>query len=154
MSVSLEQASIDYVAMRRSFGYKLHGHDRLLTDFCAYLTRVGLNSVTVETAAAWAVAPGRSDAWHSERLTVVRGFAAYLRGLDHLRTGGEPDERVRDAVRHLRDKRQPDGTWLLENTHPGQTHYELEDGDGRPSRWNTLRALRVLDWYDRHQRGA
>lgn len=84
MSVSLEQASIDYVAMRRSFGYKLHGHDRLLTDFCAYLRRVGLHSVTVETAAAWAVAPGRSDAWHSERLTVVRGFAAYLRGLDQL----------------------------------------------------------------------
>ena len=43
--------------------------------------------------------------------------------------------------------RQPDGTWLLENTHPGLVHFELEDGDGRPSRWNTLRALRVLRWY-------
>ena len=38
--------------------------------------------------------------------------------------------------------------WLLENTHPGDVHFELEDGDGRPSRWNTLRALRVLDWWD------
>ena len=43
---------------------------------------------------------------------------------------------------------QPDGTWLLENTHPGKIHFTLEDGDGRPSRWNTLRALRVLNWYE------
>ena len=53
-----------------------------------------------------------------------------------------------EAVRLVGDKRQPDGTWLLENTHPGETPFELEDGDGRPSRWNTLRALRVLGWYD------
>jgi hypothetical protein len=72
-----------------------------------------------------------------------------LRGLEHLRrTGGAPDPRVADAVQVVRDKQQPDGTWLLENTHPGETWFELEDGDGRPSRWNTLRALRVLDWYD------
>jgi hypothetical protein len=51
-------------------------------------------------------------------------------------------------VQLVRDKRQPDGTWLLENTHAGETWFDLEDGDGRPSRWNTLRALRVLDWYD------
>ncbi len=48
----------------------------------------------------------------------------------------------------LRSKQQPDGTWLLENTHPGKVHFALEDGDGRPSRWNTLRAMRVLGWYD------
>ncbi len=74
-----------------------------------------------------------------------------LRGLDHFRrTGSAPDERLVEAVQLVRDKRQPDGTWLLENTHPGETHFELEDGDGRPSRWNTLRAMRVLDWHDRH----
>jgi hypothetical protein len=55
-------------------------------------------------------------------------------------------------VQLVRDKRQPNGTWLLENTHPGETQFEFEDGDGRPSRWNTLRALRVIDWYDRHPR--
>jgi hypothetical protein len=38
--------------------------------------------------------------------------------------------------------------WLLGNTHPGRTHFALEAGDSRPSRWNTLRALRVLDWYE------
>ena len=47
----------------------------------------------------------------------------------------------------VRDKRRPEGTWMLENTHPGETHFEFEDGDGQRSRWNTLRALRVLDWY-------
>ena len=75
-----------------------------------------------------------------------------LRALDYFRrTGDAPDERVAEAVQLVRDKRQPDGTWPLENTHPGETHFEFEDGDGRPSRWNTLRALRVLDWYDQRR---
>jgi hypothetical protein len=72
-----------------------------------------------------------------------------LRALDHLRRVGDPpDPRVGEAVQLVRDKRRPDGTWLLENTHPGATPFAFEDGDGRPSRWNTLRALRVLAWYD------
>jgi hypothetical protein len=71
-----------------------------------------------------------------------------LRGLDYFRrTGDAPDARVNEAVALVRDKRQPDGTWLLENTHPGQTPFEFEDGDGQPSRWNTLRALHVLEWH-------
>ncbi len=73
-----------------------------------------------------------------------------LRALDYFRRAHDvPDDRLVEAVQLVRDKRQPDGRWLLENTHPGETHFELEDGDGRPSRWNTLRALRVLDWHDR-----
>lgn len=72
-----------------------------------------------------------------------------LRGLDYFRAvGGTPDPRLAEAVEHVRSKQRPDGRWLLENTHPGLVHFELEDGDGRPSRWNTLRALRVLRWYD------
>ena len=72
-----------------------------------------------------------------------------LRGLEYFRAaGGAPDLRVEEAIELLRSKQQPDGTWLLENTHPGAVYFPLEDGDGRPSRWNTLRALRVLDWYD------
>ena len=54
---------------------------------------------------------------------------------------------MNEAIDLLRSKQQPDGAWLLENTHPGEVHFTLEEGDGRPSRWNTLRALRVLDWY-------
>jgi hypothetical protein len=73
-----------------------------------------------------------------------------LRALDYFCSAGDvPDSRMAEAIDLLRSKRQPDGTWLLENTHPGKVHFALEDGDGRPSRWNTLRALRVLRWYDR-----
>jgi hypothetical protein len=72
-----------------------------------------------------------------------------LRALEYFRAAGEaPDPRLDEAIAGLRSKRQPDGTWLLENTYPGKVHFALEEGDGRPSRWNTLRALRVLGWYE------
>lgn len=71
-----------------------------------------------------------------------------LRALEYFRAGGDPpDPRVAEAIELLRSKQQPDGTWLLENTHRGSVHFALDYGDGRPSRWNTLRALRVLRWY-------
>ncbi len=71
-----------------------------------------------------------------------------LRGLDYFRAAGvRPDERLAEAIDLVESKRTADGRWLLENTYAGAVHFELEDGDGRPSRWNTLRALRVLDWY-------
>lgn len=71
-----------------------------------------------------------------------------LRALDHFRVAGDvPDPRVDEAVAGVRGKQRPDGTWLLENTHPGAVHFALEDGDGERSRWNTLRALRVLRWH-------
>ena len=72
-----------------------------------------------------------------------------LRALEYFRAaGGAPDPRLDEAIDLLRSKQQANGTWLLENTHPGAVHFALEDGDGRPSRWNTLRALRVLRWYE------
>jgi hypothetical protein len=75
-----------------------------------------------------------------------------LRALEYFREAGDPpDRRVDEAIQLLRSKQQPDGAWLLENTHPGPVHFRLEDGDGRPSRWNTLRAMRVLAWYDRER---
>jgi hypothetical protein len=71
-----------------------------------------------------------------------------LRGLDYLRIAGvDPDERVAEAIDLVEEKRDRDGRWRLENPHPGQVHFDMEDGAGQPSRWNTLRALRVLDWY-------
>ncbi len=71
-----------------------------------------------------------------------------LRALEYFcSVGGVPDPRMNEAIDLLRSKQQPDGAWLLENTHPGKVHFALEEGDGRPSRWNTLRALRVLRWY-------
>ncbi len=72
-----------------------------------------------------------------------------LRALDYFRAvGGPPDPRLAEAVGVLRNRRQPDGRWPRENIHPGAVHLEWEDGDGRPGRWNTLRALRVLRWID------
>jgi len=72
-----------------------------------------------------------------------------LRRLEYFRSVGDtPESRMDEAIDLLRSKQQPDGTWLLENTHPGKVQFALEDGDGRPSRWNTLRALRVLGWYE------
>jgi len=76
-----------------------------------------------------------------------------LRGLEYFRDAGDhPDRRLDEAVDLLRSKQQTDGTWLLENTHPGRVHFLLEEGDGRRSRWNTLRALRVLRWYEQGTR--
>jgi hypothetical protein len=73
-----------------------------------------------------------------------------LRALEYFREAGDPpDPRVDEAMELLRSKRQPDGTWLLEKTHSGKVQFPFEDGDGRPSRWNTLRAMRVLRWYER-----
>ena len=71
-----------------------------------------------------------------------------LRALDHFRAAGaDPDPRMAEAVELVRSKRQPDGRWLLDRTHPGRVFFDLEVV-GEPSRWNTLRALRVLDWWD------
>ncbi len=72
-----------------------------------------------------------------------------LRGLDLLRSAGAaPDPRVAEAVELVRAKADPDGRWPLENAHPGRLHFPIDGGEGMPSRWNTLRALRVLRWAD------
>jgi hypothetical protein len=70
-----------------------------------------------------------------------------LRGLDYLRrAGATPDERVAEAIELVESKRDGDGRWRLEVQHPGTMAVEVDEGEGRPSRWITLRALRVLDW--------
>ena len=72
-----------------------------------------------------------------------------LRALDYFRrTGAEPDARMAQAVEVVRSKRQRDGSWLLDRIHPGRVHFAVESAVGEPSRWNTLRALRVLNWWE------
>jgi hypothetical protein len=74
-------------------------------------------------------------------------FYDVLRGLDYLRSaGGAPDARVTEALDLVRRKRTDDGRWLLENVHEGAEHVAMDTGAGQPSRWNTLRAMRVLCW--------
>lgn len=72
-----------------------------------------------------------------------------LRALDCFQSAKVPyDERMRPALRVLLEKRRKDGRWNLQAKHPGQTHFEMETGR-HPSRWNTLRALRVLKHYNK-----
>jgi hypothetical protein len=70
-----------------------------------------------------------------------------LWGLDFLRRAGvAPDERIVEAIDLVAKKRDEHGRWPLENPHPGAVHFEMEGRAGEPSRWQTLRALRVLRW--------
>jgi len=71
-----------------------------------------------------------------------------LRGLEYLRDAGvAADPRAAEAIERVVSKRDGDGRWPLEVRYPGLMPIEIDDGEGRPSRWNTLRALRVLRWY-------
>ena len=71
-----------------------------------------------------------------------------LRGLDYLRNAGiKPDSRVREAIEIVIERRHQNGRWPLNLLHRERIPLEMETDVGRPSRWNTLRALRVLRWY-------
>jgi hypothetical protein len=78
-----------------------------------------------------------------------------LRALDYFRaasifagTKSKPDPRITEAIQLIESKRQPDGRWLLENSYDEALALPLTETVGQPSRWNTLRALRVLRWFD------
>jgi len=71
-----------------------------------------------------------------------------LRALDYLCDAGvAPDDRVADAIVVVERQRDPAGRWPLQNVHKGESHFEMESGADTPSRWNTIRAMRVLQWY-------
>ncbi len=71
-----------------------------------------------------------------------------LRGLEYLRRAGiAHDDRLAEAINLVESKRDENGRWPLETRYPGKMPVEIDEGEGQPSRWNTLRALRVLDWY-------
>ena len=75
-----------------------------------------------------------------------------LRGLDYLRSASVvPDERVFEAVNLVAQKQHKNGRWPLQNPHLDQVNFVMEGPAGTASRWNTLRALRVLDWYSRQE---
>lgn len=76
-----------------------------------------------------------------------------LRALDHFRsaaalTGASPDPRLGEAIGHVRSRRSEDGTWPLDGSPPGRVWFDVDDGPGEPSRWVTLRAMRVLRWWE------
>ncbi|HKY49011.1 MAG TPA: hypothetical protein VJQ79_13625, partial [Acidimicrobiia bacterium] len=77
----------------------------------------------------------------------TRWYYDVLRGLDYFRsTGAALDDRCAEAVEMVAARRDVTGRWPLENSHQGPIHFEMEGPDGFPSRWNTLRAVRVLQW--------
>jgi len=76
--------------------------------------------------------------WHYDVLRALEYFAA---------VNAARDPRFEDAIDLLVSKRRPDGRWTLQNRHQGRLHFAMEQG-GKPSRWNTLRALRVLKWWE------
>ncbi len=76
-----------------------------------------------------------------------------LRGLDYFRDCGAPlDDRLQDAIDLVEQRRESDGRWGLPAAYSGKTFFQMEQM-GKPSRWNTLRALRVLRWWSQG-RGA
>jgi hypothetical protein len=73
-----------------------------------------------------------------------------LRALDYLRCAGlQPDARISDALHVVESGQQADGRWLLDRAHDEALAFPFGESVGEPSRWNTLRALRVLRWYER-----
>jgi hypothetical protein len=88
-----------------------------------------------------------NDAWTTFHFP-PRWHYDVLRGLDHLRDAGHPpDTRASDAIELVRSRRGADGRWSKGSQYSGRTFFTLEPGR-TPGRWNTLRALRVLRWWD------
>lgn len=71
-----------------------------------------------------------------------------LRGLDYMRSAGVAlDQRMAEVIDLVEQQRDEGGRWSLGNFHEGEMHFAIDEGEGKPSRWITLRALRVLSWY-------
>ena len=80
---ALRTAAQEYLALRRSLGFKLERQSRLLAQFIDYLEDANATTVTSELAVAWATVPtGVSAGWWATRLSVVRGFAHHLQASD------------------------------------------------------------------------
>ncbi len=79
--------------------------------------------------------------WHYDILTALDYFCL---------VGTSTDNRLRSAINVVTKKRNSDGTWNLGKKHPGKTYIEMEN-PRKPSRWNTLRAMRVLKWWKENE---
>jgi integrase/recombinase XerD len=79
---ALRQAVSDYLRLRRSLGFGLVRHEKLLHQFVDWLADQGSDTVTVDAALSWASLPGGGASWLGLRMLVVRGFAGYLHALD------------------------------------------------------------------------
>ncbi len=110
-----------------------------------YLLRRGLfrRESTGEPVAPWV----RYFTYPYRAYYSVLNAAAYFREASLL-DGVAPDPRMADAIEMIRAARQPDGTWLQSPRHPGRVWFEIDAPAGEPSKWLTLDATLVLDWWD------
>jgi len=78
----------------------------------------------------------------------------FIRALDYFRACDAPrDERMSDAIELLQKKQKKDGLWPMNSGMSGLKYFDLEAA-GQPSRWNTLRALRILNWWNKNKTPA
>jgi integrase/recombinase XerD len=80
--IALRDAVADYLTIRRSLGFKLVEHERLLKDLAEFLEQAGACTLTTELAVAWAARTRGAEGWKAARLSVATGFAGYLRTID------------------------------------------------------------------------
>jgi len=111
---------------------RLRGQEYLLERHL--LRRLSTGEIADRRFTAFVFPPG----WHYD----------VLRGLDHFRRAGAPDARMTEAVELVEQKRGEDGRWLLDWRMPSHLIPEVDEAEDEPSRWNTLRALRVLGWWN------
>ena len=125
---------------------RLRGQEYLLERRLFRSRSTGQIIIDRKTKASSSARGASTTAW-TQISFPTRWHYDILWGLDYLRRAGvAPDDRMAEAIDLVREKRDEHGRWPLENPHPGPVHFEMEGRAGEPSRWNTLRALRVLRW--------
>ncbi|HEY7522026.1 MAG TPA: hypothetical protein VH720_00010 [Candidatus Limnocylindrales bacterium] len=114
---------------------RLRGQEYLLDRRLFH--RLSTGEVTAPNTGVW-IKFAFPTGWHYD----------VLRGLDHLRNAAvTPDNRMAEAIELVESKRDEDGRWPREITYHDRLDVEMDDGEDLPSRWMTLRAMRVLRWY-------
>jgi hypothetical protein len=98
---------------------------------------------TGESVGPWADRFAYPFRWYYSILNAAEYFRQASQ-LDHVTS----DQRMAEAIERIRSARQPDGTWLQERRHPGRVWFEVDVPQGKPSKWLTLYATRVLTWWD------
>jgi integrase len=80
--IAMRDAVADYLGIRRALGFKLVEHERLLRDLVVFLEQAGAGALTTALAVVWATRTHGTEGWKAARLSIVRGFAVYLRTID------------------------------------------------------------------------
>lgn len=113
------------------------GEDYLLERRLMYRLSTG------EVVGSWVAQFTSPSRWRYNVLTAVDYFREAA-----LHDGTPPDPRLAEAIAEIKGQQQPDGTWLQGRRHVGRVWFEVDVEEGKPSKWLTLSATRVLTWWD------